>query len=807
MLKRLLSTTVAVMILLHASAQNPPKRELRGAWIATYLGIDWPDRRQTAETQKNALLSILDHHKATGLNVLYIQVRSQCDAMYESAIEPWSADITGTQGKNPGYDPMQFAIEACHKRGIEFHAWINPYRAVGNVNNLPGFAPNHVAKQQPGWLMSTGLVRTLNPGIPGVRDYINMVISDIVTRYNIDGIHFDDYFYPNPGMTNAQDDAAFAADPRGFTLRADWRRDNVNMLIKRVNETIQQIKPWVKFGVSPSGIYRNSTNPEIGSATAGLEHYTTLYADSRKWLKEGWVDYLAPQVYWYIGQPGANYAVIVPWWNQQAAGRHIYIGMAGYKVNDPLQGVHWANPSQIPNEVRLNRHPAHANVYGQSIYNTSSLRSNTRLGFRDSLRLFFYNNPALLPAMPWRDNTPPAPASLLTAVKYSNDSVVLKWNKPAATENEFDRVLQFLIYRSEKENIDYSDANNMLLITNTDVNTFTDKNIVPGTTYYYAVTALDRFHNESVSSNKTDNIPPAISCPGDQQLYVDNSCAVIVPDFTTLVQVNDDIPPADPLVLSQLPAAGTVISGTGNFTVTISAADAGGNKAGCSFNVAVADTIKPVITAISTDPSSLWPVNHKLRNVKVNYDVTDNCGPVTSVLTVSSNEAVDSTGDGNTGNDWIVTDDHRVQLRAERSGAAEGRVYTITITSTDASGNVSMASINVNVPHDHREEIITERNEGSRKPVLISSQPVMSNLSVRVANNPSNTTFTLYTTAQSANTMQLRVTDLLNRVIERRTNMPSNGIIQLGKHYKPGIYQVELIQGKQRIIIKLVKQQ
>uniref|UniRef100_UPI001FA6EACA glycoside hydrolase family 10 protein n=1 Tax=Pontibacter vulgaris TaxID=2905679 RepID=UPI001FA6EACA len=189
-----------------------------------------------------------------------------------------------------------------------------------------------------------------------------------------DGIHFDDYFYPNATFN---DDASYLADPRGFADRGDWRRDNVNLLIKQVSESIKSAKPWVKFGISPSGIYRNSTDPSIGSATSGLQHYTTLYADSRKWLQEGWIDYLAPQVYWYIGQPGANYSVLIPWWNNNAYGRHIYVGVGGYKVNDPAMGSNWANPSQVPNQVRINRKAEHSNIYGQAIYNTSSLRSST----------------------------------------------------------------------------------------------------------------------------------------------------------------------------------------------------------------------------------------------------------------------------------------------------------------------------------------------------------------------------------------------------------------------------------------------
>ncbi|WP_066831798.1 family 10 glycosylhydrolase [Rufibacter ruber] len=277
----------------------------------------------------------------------------------------------------------------------------------------------------------------------------------------------------------------------------------MNLLVKRVHDTINDLKPWVKFGISPSGIYRNSTDPAIGTNTSGLQHYSALYADSRKWLQEGWIDYLAPQVYWYIGQPGANYGVVVPWWNNNAFGRHIYIGLAGYKVNDPAQGTSWADPQQIPNQVRMNRQLA--NVYGQAIYNTSSLRSSSKLGMRDSLRLFLYKKPALLPNMPWRDATPPAAPTALTAQRFDTDSVALSWAAPAAVANELDKVKQYAVYRSESPAIDLTTTDHLIAITNTSAVGFKDK--VPDVTrnYYYAVTALDRFHNESTLSNITSS--------------------------------------------------------------------------------------------------------------------------------------------------------------------------------------------------------------------------------------------------------------------------------------------------------------
>ena len=872
--------------------QQPPKREMRGAWIATYSNIDWPNRTQTPAQQRAAFLSIIDHHKATGLNTLYIQVRSQCDAMYPSAIEPWSADLTGTQGKEPStfWDPMQFMIDECHKRGIEFHAWINPYRAAGNSNNIPGFAANHVTKAHPDWLLTQGTLRVLDPGLAVVRDYITSVIVDIVNRYEVDGIHFDDYFYPPAapaGTTPYNDDSSFTLDPRGFTVRGDWRRDNVTLLIKRLNDTIQTLKPAVKFGVSPSGIYRNSTNPDIGTPTSGLEHYTTLYADTKKWLQAGWVDYIAPQVYWYIGQPGANYAAIVPWWNNQANnGRHIYIGMAGYKVNDAAQGANWANPSQIPNEMRLNR--TFPNVYGQAIYNTSSMRATTRLGFRDSLRLFFYQKPALLPRMPWRDSVAPEAPAALTVVKYPGDSAVLNWVKPAAT-GVLDKVRQFVVYRSEEPTIDFTNANNILAITNNDTTNFSDKSGVAGITYYYAITSLDRYHNESEGSNTASNLPPAITCPEAQTLNLDATCAAILPDYTSLALVNGQA--AVPgVVVTQSPAAGTVLNSSGEVTITLTATDAAGNTGTCSlivsvkdvtaplitaldnsivnggaklfatdsaactftagtqlditaldgcdaslaftytltykgttsapvtatslqgvvfqpgatlvswtvtddagnastftYTVTVADEEAPLITSAAANPAELWPPNFQLKDVTVDYEATDNCGPVTTSLTVTSNEPVTGTGYYNNAPDWVIVDNHHVKLRAERGVFGDGRIYTITITATDTAGNSSTQNVQVTVPR-------------------LPNNPFPDGiLTIKAFPNPTPGQFYVLTVSTSMKPLNIQVTNSAGSVVESRTGVAPSGILTLGNNYAPGTYFLQVKQGNNTQTLKLIK--
>ncbi len=759
-------------------AQQAPKRELRGAWIATYLGIDWPNRTQTPAQQRAAFITIADHHKATGLNVLYVQVRSQCDAMYNSPIEPWSADLTGTQGVAPStpWDPMEFAIEECHKRGMEFHAWLNPYRAVGNSANLPVFAATHVAKQHPEWLLSQGTLRVLDPGLPQVRDYITTVVDDIVTRYDVDGIHFDDYFYPPAapaGTTPYNDSASFAADPRGFAVKADWRRDNVSLLIKRIYDSIRSIKPWVKFGVSPSGIYRNSTNPAIGTPTSGLEHYTTLFADTRKWLQEGWVDYIMPQVYWYIGQPGANYAAIVPWWNNNAYGRHVYIGMAGYKVNDAAQAAPWMDPKQIPNEVRMNRDSLYANIFGQSIYNTSSLRSATRLGFRDSLRLDFYKKPALQPVMLWRDNVAPSAPIALNATPYGLDSVALTWTNTASTTDEMDKARQFVIYRSEDPAIDTTSADNILFITTRDQTTYTDKSIVPNTTYYYAVTAVDRFHNESGLSNLSANQAPDILCPGNQELTADASCTALLPDYRSLALVNDP----RGVTLTQLPAPGSAVQH--NDIIRLIATNAGGKADTCSFAVTVKDTIPPQITGLAADPFIIANANNQMKAVTLNYTVAE-CGAVTNVITITSNEAV------NGAPDWEVIDDHHIKLRAERNILGNGRIYTIKVTATDAAGNVSTQSTDVLVP--------------SNKPWTHGD-----GLAVVAMPNPTLHQFVLLMASKDPLPLTIRVYNNNGQLVETRSNIAPNSLITIGANYHGGIYYAEITQGTKRQILKLLK--
>jgi uncharacterized lipoprotein YddW (UPF0748 family) len=486
--------------------QASPKHELRGVWVSTHLSLDWPNRTQTPAQQRAALTAILDHNQATGMNAVFFQVRSQADAMYPSELEPWSYYLTNNQGSAPApfWDPLAFAIEETHKRGMEFHAWLNPYRAVANTateSNTAQYSTTHVSRTHPEWLLTVGTVKILNPALPAVRDHVSRVIQDIVGRYDIDGLHFDDYFYPSGTIP---DDASYNADPRGFPAttagRADWRRDNINMLIERVGLDIRSAKPWVKFGVSPSGIYRSSLDPAIGSPTSAgaSQHYLNMFADTRKWLREGWVDYLAPQVYWYIGQAGSDYKLLVPWWNENAFGRHIYIGLADYKMNT----AGWTSPTQIADQIALNR--AHANVFGQIHFRHAFLQADP-LGYRTALMKTTYHAPALAPGMAWKGSAvPPAPSSLAAAAA-PNDAVQLSWTASPDAADELEKVRRYAVYRSDTREFDLEAPGKLVGLTDGPLPGFVDAAAGAGKYWYYTVTAVNRLSGESAPSALASN--------------------------------------------------------------------------------------------------------------------------------------------------------------------------------------------------------------------------------------------------------------------------------------------------------------
>ena len=680
-MKKLLPVILLFLCVFSIHAQNPPKRELRGVWISTHISLDWPNRTQTPAQQQTALRGILDHNKATGMNAAYFQVTSQSDAMYPSALEPWSYYLTNNQGTAPSplWDPLQYALTETKKRGMEFHAWINPYRAVATVanqNNAAQYSASHVSKAHPEWMLTVGTVKILNPGLPEVRNHVTNVIVDIVKRYDVDGIHFDDYFYPSG---TSGDDAAYNADPRGFPAttagRADWRRDNVNLLIKRVADSINVLKPWVKFGVSPSGIYRSSTDPAIGSPTSAgaLQHYSALFADTKKWIQSGWVDYLTPQVYWYIGQTGSDYKLLVPWWNNNAFGRHIYMGIADYKVNT----TGWTSRSEIPNQVRINR--ANPNVFGQTHFRHAFLVGNL-LNYRDSLRQHFYNKPALLPAMTWKDSTPPSSPDSLILTKVPG-SFVLSWNIPSPASSEFDKVKRFAVYRSSSPAIDTENANNLIGITNQDENNFTDNTVTANSIYFYTVTSLDRLYNESPGSNiaSNDTVKPVV--------IVQNISRDLINGKVMITPAEIDKGSSDNWAIASMQLSKTIFdcSNIGPNTVTLTVTDKAGNIDSATAVITINGRIPQLLitTTRSNTPDTGLPIN----TIALGY------GAQTIQLSAS-----DSTSVGGTTYTWSPAAGLSSTTSSDVTFApTEAGTYNFTVEAKSESGCISSKSIKIEV--------------------------------------------------------------------------------------------------------------
>jgi len=481
---------LAFILLLSSScafAQAPPKREFRGAWIATVVNLDWPTSKTgDPSTQRSQLITILDGLKAAGINAVVFQIRSECDALYPSLIEPWSYWLTGLQGKAPvsPFDPLQFALDEAHKRGMEIHAWFNPYRVERIVGSYP-LAANNVAVLHPDWVIQMGTYRFLNPGMRAVRDYVASVIADVVRRYDIEGAHMDDYFYQDGIST--QDTATFRAEPRGITNIGNWRRDNVNSLLRQINDSINVIKPNVKWGISPRGIYRNG----VPAGITGNDNYSTIFTDAVAWLQGKYIDYLAPQLYWPFGGP-QDYAKLMPWWSSVKNGRHLYIGQAPYRIVD---ASNWS-ATELPRQVRLNRVNAQAEG---SIYFRANMGINDNpKGFKDSLMTDLYKYPALRPIMSWKETIPPNNPQSLTIAKYSS-SAFLGWTAPPIA-SDGGLADQYVVYRSTSLPINVDDARNIVSIQG--LTNYVENSLPPpGVTYYYGVTALDRLQNESGLSN------------------------------------------------------------------------------------------------------------------------------------------------------------------------------------------------------------------------------------------------------------------------------------------------------------------
>ncbi len=473
-----------------------PKREFRGVWIATVENIDWPAKGQTAFEQQQQLVDILDAHQRTGINAVFFQVRPAADAFYAKGTEPWSKWLNGQQGAapTPMYDPLQFAITEAHKRGIELHAWFNPYRAT-NDNKYYALSPNHITNLRPEWFFIYGGQKLFNPGLPEVREYIIHVILNVLDNYDVDGIHMDDYFYPY--LIDGQkinDTAAFRLYGANFSDIKEWRRHNVDTLIQALGDSIHAHKPRVKFGVSPFGIWANKHQNPDGSDTHGGSSYYENYADARKWMKEGWVDYVVPQLYWALNSRLANFDTLINWWSNNTFNRHLYIGQAPYRAHEHSKAsAAYKIPNEIPNEIRhLRNNPR---IEGSVFFSSNSLTNNF-LGIADSLHTNFYKYSALPPPMLWLDSVPPNVPQHLVA-KPTGQGVTLNWQTPLpASDNE--PAYGYVIYRfGDTDKIDLTNPQNILHIIYNNATTYQDNTVQRGKTYLYVITALDRLKNES----------------------------------------------------------------------------------------------------------------------------------------------------------------------------------------------------------------------------------------------------------------------------------------------------------------------
>jgi uncharacterized lipoprotein YddW (UPF0748 family) len=474
-------------------AQMAPKREFRAVWVATVNNIDWPSKPGlSTEEQKKEVIAILDLHAKNRMNAIIFQVRPASDAFYLSKLEPWTRYLSGTPGKAPVpfYDPLLFWIEECHKRNMEFHAWLNPFRV--SQNSSEPLAGSHIAFQHPEWIVNYGGKLYFDPGLPQTRDFVVQVVNDIVLRYDVDAIHFDDYFYPYPLKDDFPDENSFALYRRGFQIgrKADWRRDNVDLLIHQLSKTIKKTKPWVKFGISPFGVWRNKADDQEGSqTTAGTTNYDHLYADILKWQQNGWIDYCLPQLYWHIGHPSVDFLVLCKWWAAHSYNRAMYIGHALYKLEANSVNSEWRDPEQLVRQIQITRQIPH--LEGSAFYSSVHFKRDL-FGFEKSLHENVYRFPAMVPTMPWIDNKPPEPP-----VRFRKRGNKLKWKETRAN-SEMDKAVSYLVYLiPEGQKFDAQNPENIFTITRNKSIVFKPNSRKLRRKYEIRISAIDRLHNES----------------------------------------------------------------------------------------------------------------------------------------------------------------------------------------------------------------------------------------------------------------------------------------------------------------------
>ncbi|WP_395894705.1 glycoside hydrolase family 10 protein [Bacillus safensis subsp. safensis] len=510
MLKKISMTVLTLMLLFvfllipssSLAARAVPKgklestREMRAVWIASVYNLDWPSKKglPVAE-QKQEFIRLLDEIKAMNMNAVIMQIKPTADAFYPSAYGPWSEYLTGTQGKDPGYDPLEFMIEEAHKRGLEFHAWFNPYRITMNHTDLSRLSADHPAREHPGWTIAYGNQLYYNPGIPETQDFIVGGIEEVVKNYDIDAVHMDDYFYPYKiaGVPFPDQETYETYGKKAFTHIEDWRRDNVNQLVKQINNTIKKEKPYVKFGISPFGVWRNIKDDPTGSnTTAGMTNYDDLYADTREWIQQHDIDYVTPQIYWSIGFQAADYDVLTKWWSNEVKGEpvHLYIGQAAYKINQNSDPA-WSDPEEYFRQIELNRQSQL--VQGSMHFSLKDINRNP-LNVKDRLIEESYRKPALIPEMPWLHQKAPK-KPIIQSVKKTSDGASLQIkNDPHST------VSYYAVYRLTNKG-----TYELLQTVRKEkdaITTIKDLPVNQKKMDTYKITALNRLHHESKPSTR-----------------------------------------------------------------------------------------------------------------------------------------------------------------------------------------------------------------------------------------------------------------------------------------------------------------
>lgn len=489
------------------------KRELRGTWISTVANLDWPSvdvRKITNDAErvrksKEELIAILDTVVQMNMNAVFFQVSPEADAFYQSDIVPWSRYLTGTFGKDPGFDPLAFAIEEAHKRNLEFHAWFNPYRVTVDTKDSTKASLNikkSVYKEHPEWIKTSMSRFVVDPGIPEARAWVIARVMEVVNKYDVDGVHFDDYFYYEKTVGELNDQDTYQKYNKGqFSNIGDFRRNNTYLLVSELSKEIRKAKSWVKFGISPAGIWGNKKDglAEGSNTEASSTNYNNCFADTRKWVMDEIIDYIAPQIYFSFGYSRAAYGELATWWSDVCRGKnvHLYIGLALYKINDSTD-KYFTSENGVPEFRRqLKFNTSKPEIKGDIMFRTLNLKDSGKQPVVNTMKNDLRSYKALVPVMSWKGGTTPEKPSK-GKVEIASNALKLTW------EDNDNNTAYYAVYRyniGETADTALDTSANKLIATvrkaGNGVQEFVDKGSYDKDKVFYVVTSLDRLHNES----------------------------------------------------------------------------------------------------------------------------------------------------------------------------------------------------------------------------------------------------------------------------------------------------------------------